>query len=420
MGSFAERVAVLLLGIPTAACSPSSPSPGGVGPSDGSAGPADAGSPLDGSGPGEAEGPLDGEACGAVLVGTDAGAAPTVTTPGPASDAVVLLPSDATIVDTFETPTFGPYVDTAGDIYVSAVFPVGDGGSIAPGIVKIQPDHTTAWTTSYDQQWIVSDGKVGSVVTLGSSSLPGGPADGGGILFLVKYAADGTQQWTRSYCFGGLPKSAVIDAAGNIYASLGGQAGSIAKFTADGAEVYRISFATPQDTGKLVLSPDGKSLYLFNGASAVGTSVGLRKIDPTNGAVMWAMNVGTSTAANDPSTGVSWSGMLGNRDSMVVTADTIYVAGAYSNSYSSASVPSAFVTFVAAYDPSGTQMWFQQLQLSNTDGGVLSPYFGGLNNQPYLGADPAGNAVVLDGRYPTTDDKAIVWRMSSAGTYAAY
>ncbi len=482
MGSFAKRVGVLLLGIPTAACSPSSSSQGGaspgVGPSDGSVGPADAGAPLDGSGPGAAEGPLDGGACGTMLLGTDAGPAPLVTTPGPASDAVVLLPSDATIVDTFEpTRTFGPYIDTAGNMYVSAVFPIGDGGSLGTGVVKIQPDHTTAWTTVYDPQWIVSDGKVdpagntvisasllssspldtsmqavtvkyapngtvawskqyqlgfttfgfalalgadGSVVTLGSSNLPGGPADGGGILFLVKYAADGTQQWTRSYCFGGLPKSAAIDAAGNIYASLGGTAGSVAKFTADGAQVYRIAFAAPQDTGKLVLSPDEKSLYLFNDASAVGTSVGLRKLDPTTGAVVWAMTVGPSAAANDPSTGVNWSGILGNRDYMAVTADTIYVAGAYSNSYSSGTVPSDFVTFVAAYDPAGTQKWFQQLQLSNGDGGVLSPYFGGLNNQPYLGADPAGNAVVLDARYPLEDNKTFVWKMSSGGTYAAY
>ncbi|MGO9834899.1 MAG: hypothetical protein ACLP1X_11835 [Polyangiaceae bacterium] len=424
----------------------------------------------------DAGAPIDGGACGTVLTGTDAGTAPMVTTSGPASDAVVLLPSSVTTVDTVSpTRTFGPYTDSAGNIYVSSLFTDVDGGSPKPGIVKIQPDHAIAWTTAYDPGWVVADGKVdpagntviaatldspsgtgssqavtvkyapdgtvawskeyqlgnatdgfalalgadGSVVTLGSSSLPGS-TNGGGILFLVKYAADGTQQWARSYCYGGLVKSAVMDAAGNIYASLGSSGGSVAKFTADGAEVYMTSFPATSDRGPLVFSPDGQSLYLFGNSSAAGTSIGLRKLDPGTGEVSWAMNVATSAATNDPSTGVNWSGQIGNRYNVAITASAIYVAGAYSNSYSSSSLSGGFVTFVAAYDTSGAQKWFQQFQLAGSDGGLQNPSFGGLDNQPYLGADPAGNAVVLDTRGSSADYETVIWKMDPTGALVAF
>jgi len=488
MGTSAKQVVALFIGLSAASCSSGGGSHGGVSSgagsstgSTGGSGSTDAGAPSDSSGPDplDGSGSLDGGSCGTVLTGTDAGTALMVTTPGPASDAVMLLPFDATTIDALApTVTFGPSVDTAGNVYVSAVFPTGDAGSLGTGFVKIRPDHTLEWATEYDRNWLVADGKVdsagntvlatsllssppdtsqkavttkygpdgtqtwsqqyqlgsqtsgfalalgpdGSVVTLGTSSLPGDPYSHQGILFLVKYAADGTQQWSKSYCYGGLPRSAAIDADGNIYASLRATPGSFAKFTADGTEVYRRSFSGPRDTGELVFSTDGQALYLFDADPDVGTApVGLRRVDPKTGDVAWAMNVGASTAAGDPAPGVNWTGMVVSRRYMAVTADTIYVAGSYTNSYSSLSVRGTSTPFVAAYDPtSGKQKWFQQVQRANTDGGILSPFFGGLTEQPYLGVDPTGNAVVLDQRYPPVTNETTIWRMSPTGAYTAF
>jgi hypothetical protein len=50
----------------------------------------------------------------------------------------------------------------------------------------------------------------------------------------------------------------------------------------------------------------------------------------------------------------------------------------------------------------------------------LSPFFGGLTEQPYLGVDPTGNAVVLDQRYPAVTNETTIWRMSPTGAYTAF
>ena len=257
-------------------------------------------------------------------------------------------------------------VDASGNVYVGGE----DQTQFAPtpaAIAQILANGTRGWfrtigsSTGTNTVDSLAVGPQGQIVALGYSNgqLPQQPATVAGGGFMLAYASDGTlvkatQLKTISIVAQGLQ----VDTGGN---SLFLNNLTIMKldpsFATLWATVYDGSAASIMPTNVAALA-DGSGLYDYE------TSVGLVKRDPAAGAGVWSRAFATQTATLDSVEGETWKGQFTGTPIMLVTSDSIYLAGSYQNTYMNGSSPPPATSpgYVARLDLTGMQIWFRQFQ----------------------------------------------------------
>ncbi len=247
---------------------------------------------------------------------------------------------------------------------------------------------------------VLVTGSFTGTVDFGGGGLVGA---GGTDIFLARYSATGVYQW--SWRFGGTGSDAgtsvAVDASGNVFVtgsftgtvdfgggglvSAGGTDIFLAKYDADGTYQWSQRFGgTSTDVGYSVAADGAGNVFLtgfFNGTvdfgggglvSAGGNDIFLAKYD-SNGVHQWSQRFGG--AGGDFSTSIAVDG-----------SGDVFMTGYFPGTvdFGGGGLVSAggVDVFLAKYDASGVHQWSQR--------------FGGVNNDPgyAVAVDDAGNVMV--------------------------
>jgi hypothetical protein len=253
-------------------------------------------------------------------------------------------------------------------------------GCLVPAAQVQAADGDELWTRQFgtslqDQGMGVAVDGSGVYVTGYTSGALEGTSAGGWDVFLRKYDAAGTEQWTRQ--FGTLSEDrgygVAVDGSG-VYVtgytsgalegtSAGGRDVFVRKYDVAGTELWTRQFGTPNDDEGYGVAVDGSGVYVtgytegdLKGISAGGRDVFLRKYD-TAGNELWTDQFGTS--GYDYGQGVTVDG------SGVYVAGRTDIDGALPGQTSAG----ARDVFVRKYDEVGTAQWTRQFGTPNDDEG---------------------------------------------------
>ncbi len=220
---------------------------------------------------------------------------------------------------------------------------------------------------------LASDGAGGVMVAGRTQGNLGGPMGGINDGYIARRDAAGTKLWVRQF---GTSESDVAwalapDGAGGVMvagetqgslggANLGNTDVFVARYDADGAQLWIRQFGTSNDDWAYALAPDGAGGVMvagptggsLGGANAGNGDVFVARYD-ANGNQLWVRQFGT-TVTDDPFALASDG------------AGGVMVAGSTSGSLGGANA-GATDAFVARYDADGTRLWIRQFGTSTTD-----------------------------------------------------
>jgi hypothetical protein len=298
-----------------------------------------------------------------------------------------------------ETGT-GVATDSNLNVYITGYTTGGLDGNISAGgndlfLSKYFPNGSLQWTrqlgtSSDDIATSVTTDNSGNVYVAGytRAGLDGQTFVGGFYdLFITKYNASGTKQWTRQLGSTGddYANGITTDSSGNVYvtgATTGGLDGNtsagledifITKYNASGTKQWTRQLGTTRpEFGRGIVADVSGDIYVtgYTFGSLDGNTVSgfndafLSKYD-ANGVKQWTRLLGASS----------------NDFAYAVTAGTtggIYLTGETNGNLGSASAGGSDL-FVARYDTSGVRTWVRQVGTSGADYG-----FG-------IATDPSGN-----------------------------
>jgi uncharacterized protein (UPF0548 family) len=200
------------------------------------------------------------------------------------------------------------------------------------------------------------------------------PELGGRDVFVCKYDASGTEQWTRQ--FGSLQPGydygSAIDADGNVYVagytngilpgqtSSGGYDGFVRKYDASGTEQWTRQFGTTSSDYARGVAVDSSGVYVagytygtFPGQTKVGGYDAFVVKYDTSGTEQWTRQFGTTSS--DYARGVA------------VDSSGVYVAGYTYGTFPGQTRVGGYDAFVCKYDASGTEQWARQFGTTSTD-----------------------------------------------------
>jgi hypothetical protein len=272
---------------------------------------------------------------------------------------------------------FGVAVDASGNVYVTG-YTLGsmDGNTSAGGkdifLVKYDSAGTKQWTSQWgtasdDTGYGVAVDTIGNVYVTGYTmgSMDGNTSAGGMDMFLVKYDAAGTKQWTRQLgtTSGDEGNAVAVDAGGNVFVT-GSTAGDLDGNTNASAGYYDM-FLVKYD--------------------AAGTKQWTRQLGTTSGDEGYGVAV--NAGGNVFVTGFTYGGMDGNTN-----------AGDYD-------------MFLVKYNAAGTKQWTRQLGTTLQDRGLG------------VAVDAGGNVFVtgftyggMDGKTNAGEADIFLVKYDSAGT----
>lgn len=300
--------------------------------------------------------------------------------------------------------------DLLGNVYISGST---DGSLGAPNagsadafLAKYDVSGNLQWieqlgTADIDYVFGVSADLLGDVYITGiTTGSLGGPYAGNEDVFLAKYNAAGSLQWTEQLGTDGVDRSFGIsaDSLGNVYisgATTGGlngpNAGSsgsdvfLAKYDAAGGLQWIEQLGTADgeygigvvadSLGNVVVS--GRTGGSLGGANAGGNDAFVAKYDAT-GMLLWSEQLGTSDY--DFVHGVSTD-----------SAGSIFISGFTDGSLGGPNAGGRDI-FLAKYDAAGTLLWTEQLGTADDDGslGVAADSFGNVYISGYTGGSLGG------------------------------
>ena len=223
---------------------------------------------------------------------------------------------------------------------------------------------------------IVSDG-VGGVYVVGTTdgTLPGQTSTGGQDVYVRRYAADGTEVWTRQF---GTPSddyfnALVSDGAGGVYVAgnttgtLPGQTSAgdydayVRRYAADGTEVWTRQFGAPgYDSANTIVQDGAGGIYVAGSTygtlgqtTAGGQDVYVRRY-AADGTEVWTRQFGSSDSD------------LGY---IIVQDGTggVYVAGITFGTLPGQTFEGNYDAYVRRYAADGTEVWTRQFGSSSTD-----------------------------------------------------
>ncbi len=272
-------------------------------------------------------------------------------------------------------------------------------------------------TSAYDGAGAVGVDSSGNVVVAGfvGGALPGQTYAGGGDIFIRRYAPDSSEIWTRQFgtAMGGgggvdalaFDASGAVVIVGYVTGALQGQtfAGNedafVSKYAADGTELWTRQFGTSSGDEALGVAVDPSGNVFIAGLAGFGgdafpgqTSAGqgdafVRKYAP-DGSELWTRQFGTS--ASDVATGVGLD-LSGN---ILVVGDT---QGAFPGLTNAGGED----VFVRKYAGDGTEIWTREFGSSAADYGyamstdtngdvfAVGATYGALPGQTYGGSGDA-------------------------------
>jgi hypothetical protein len=281
-------------------------------------------------------------------------------------------------------------IDNSGNIYVTGETTGGlDGNTNLGGydafIVKYDSTGVKQWTgqfgTSGDEfcRGITTDSLGNIYITGGTTGGLDGytnAGNGGNDLFVVKYDANGTKQWTRQVGTSGddYAYDMALDSVDNIYVT-GGTTGGldgytnagdhdlyVVKFDANGVKQWTRQLGTSNYDAANSIAVDSMDNVYVTGGTEGGldgnTNAGSRdlfviKYDP-NGAKQWTKQFGTNDL--DAANGISTDN-LGD----------VYVTGITVGGLDGNTKAGSEDLFVVKYDSNGTKQWTRQLGTSSHD-----------------------------------------------------
>ena len=237
---------------------------------------------------------------------------------------------------------------------------------------KYDFDGTEVWTrqfgTSGFEEVLGVSATASGVYLAGRirGAFPGQTDAGGDDIFVRKYAADGTELWTRQFGTSGFDTAEAITAdASGVYVTgfvgdalpgqvhTGGDDVFVRKYDSDGNELWTSQFgsASFDRAGGIATGPSGvyvvgMTVGVLPGATSVGGyDAFLRRYDPSGG-VQWTRQLGTTDY--DQAFGVS------------VDESGVYVAGMTLGSLPGQTQAGGGDAFVSKYDIAGTELWSRQ------------------------------------------------------------
>jgi hypothetical protein len=278
-------------------------------------------------------------------------------------------------------------------------------------LLKVNADGQAAWA----HQWgcdpdglatAIALGPDGDIVTGGwcGGVLEGSLGDHAGGSFVGRFHGDGSQAFLEQYPLiggdtisgGRGPNAIVVDPTGVAY--LGYEPGAYLRAidptgalvqdrrVGDGTRfLYTLGDAPESgpEPSRVSFASDWTSIYNLGVLDAGQMTVdgAIQNLTP-DGALRWSRGVATQRDPFDSDT-VRWQGRFYALVSLTVTADSLYVAGTYENSYEPASntPPQPRAAFVGRYDLEGEQIWFQELTLDEApiaEGYVYDPLIAGV------------------------------------------
>jgi hypothetical protein len=226
----------------------------------------------------------------------------------------------------------GAALDSDGSVYVTghAMGAIGDNthaGNVDAFLTKLDSDGTEIWTeqygtSSWDQPYAVAvDGRGNVYVTGGTfGDLEGNTALGNGDVFLTRFAADGTREWTIQWGTGeeDIGYAVTVDSRDDIYV-VGWTAGDL------------------------------------EGTCAGNTDAFLTKVTP-EGTRLWTRQWGTD-------------GFEAPAGATVDSQDNIYATGRTGGGLDGNTLIGIADIFLTRFGPDGRKAWTQQWGTTDIDGG---------------------------------------------------
>jgi hypothetical protein len=259
-------------------------------------------------------------------------------------------------------------------------------------VTKYDPAGARLWTrqlgtAANDYAYALASDPGGNVYVAGATAgaLDGQTSAGGYDLFVTKYDPAGARLWTRQLGTAGDEAALAVTAdplgnayvAGTVGGALDGQlsAGStdifVVKYAANGTKQWtrQLGTAGRDDAYALTSDPFGNVYVAGNAGGALDgqTSAGdpdffVTKYEAT-GAKQWTRQLGTAGA--DPLGGMtSWD------QAYAITSDAagnVYVAGYTQGALDGQSSAGGYDLFVTKYDTSGVRQWTRQLGTTGTE-----------------------------------------------------
>ncbi|MEN6319722.1 MAG: SBBP repeat-containing protein [Syntrophaceae bacterium] len=284
----------------------------------------------------------------------------------------------------------GVAVDASGNVFVTGVTLGSLDGNTNAGysdifLVKYDAAGGKQWTrqlgtTNYDYSQGVAVDTNGNVYVTGytSGSLDGNTNAGGTDIFLVKYDAAGTKQWTRQLGSSSDERAqgVAVDTNGDLYVT-GYTSGSLDGNTkAGGIDIFLVKYdaaGTKQWTRQL-----GSSSNDIAQGVAVDTSGNIYVTGSTNGSLDGNTNAGNYdmflVKYNAAGT-KQWTRQLGSSsddEATGVAVDTngnLYVTGKTNGSLDGNTSAGNYDMFLVKYNAAGAKQWTRQLGTSTTDYG---------------------------------------------------
>ncbi len=308
-------------------------------------------------------------------------------------------------------------VDASGNAYISGYTDGSLGGTNAGSndafLVKYDPSGNELWT----QQIGTSDSDISHSVAVDASGNAyisgytdaslGGTSARKFDAFLTKFDASGSELWSQQIgtSDNDMSYSVAVDASGNAYisgqtsGSLGGtNAGGwdafLTKFDASGSELWTQQIGTLHSDISNSVAVDAYGNAYISGntyGSLGGTSAGsydafLTKFD-ASGSELWSQQIGTSSWDSSHSVAVDAYG-------------NAYISGDTNGSLGGTNAGDGDA-FLVKYDPSGNELWTQQIGTSSDD------------YSRSVAVDASGNAYISGNTYGSLGG-------TSAGIYDAF
>jgi len=285
----------------------------------------------------------------------------------------------------------GVTVDADGNVYVSGYTAGGLDGNTSAGdydifLVKYDGTGTKQWTiqlgtSSIDVGTGVATNAAGNIYVGGytAGDLDGNGNAGGYDLFLVKYDASGTRQWTRQlgtsaydWCLG-----LAVDSSANIYltgytagdldgnTNAGGSDMILVKYDEAGTKQWTRQLGTSSsDVSNGVAADAGGNIYVagttagdLDGNTGAGEyDVFLVKYN-SEGTKQWTRQLGTTSF--DYASGIA-----------VDTSGNIYICGSTFGDLDGNTSAGSYDMFLVKYDAAGDRQWTRQMGTSTSDWGI--------------------------------------------------
>jgi beta-propeller repeat-containing protein len=282
--------------------------------------------------------------------------------------------------------SFSVAADSAGNTYIGG-YNKGSLDGPNPGyayhdayLTKFDPMGVEVWSQqigSINQDYgfaVTVDGQDNIYLSGSAAGSLGGPHAGHDDAFLIKFDPSGAEFWSRQI---GTPnddvaRSVAVDNAGNVYisgstfGSLGGpNAGFndafVTKFDPSGGDLWTRQIGTMERDNSTSVAVDlAGNVYItgftsgsLGGANQGGSDAYLTKFDPA-GTELWSRQVGTFLSDASYSVAVDKAG-------------NAYITGSTGDSLAGPRVGGLSDAFLMKYDPTGTQLWSQQIGTTGTD-----------------------------------------------------